>query len=79
MCPYGVFFIHIVDNLNLSFFTTMLLLIDEQHLSIRVERHTHVYMVHCECQLTNYHNTVIVSQYLLEKYRSTLTLILESM
>ena len=28
MWPHGIFFIHIVDNLNLSLFTTMLFLID---------------------------------------------------
>jgi len=22
-------------------------------------RHAHIYMVHCKCQLTNYHNAVI--------------------
>jgi len=65
----------IVDSLNLLHFITMLLFIDLLHLRIKTRRHAHVHiLLHCECQIASYYNTVVVPQYQLEKllsYRNT--------
>ena len=58
---------------NYHILITPLHLVDLIQLSLRIGRHGHAHMhilLHCECQIASYvqyHNTIIVLQYQLEK------------